>query len=213
MSNNSSFIDTIHLKIIIVGDSSVGKTSIIQRFIEDKFIPDTIATISPITFKKIIQNNGIIFQINFWDLPGQDKNPIATGNFARDSKGIIYCCDANNPKTREHLKSWESTLQSKAEIENISKIIIENKCDLLEENEEQRNENINALRKFSKELGCINFFRTSAKLGDNIDDAINYLINEIIKGIKEEDILYYQERKSNTIKKIKTNSRSGVGCC
>ena len=206
-------METIPIKIIIVGDSSVGKTSIIKRFIEEKFTLDSIATISPMTFSKIIKNNEIIFNVIFWDLPGQDKNPIATGSFVRDSKGIIYCYDANNLKTRENLKSWESTLLSKAEIEKVSKIIIENKCDLLEEDDNQRNENINALRLFSRELGCINFFRASAKQGDNINEAINYLINEIIKGIKEEDILSYQSRRTTSINKNMANSRTNIGCC
>ena len=176
-------MNSIDLKIIIVGDQSVGKTSIITRYTEDKFDENTIVTISPLFSKKIIKINEIFFNINLWDLPGQDRNPVATNSFAKDSNGIIYCCDVKESKSRDNLTAWEETLSSKEAIENIPKIIIENKCDLLgDENKYQ--DNMNGLRQFSSKLGCKNFFRTSAKNGYNVNESINYLINEIIKEIK-----------------------------
>ena len=203
--------NSIDLKIIIVGDISVGKTSIITRFTKDKFEEKPSATISPVFSKKVIKINEIFFNVNIWDLPGQDRNPIATNSFVKDSNGIMYCCDVNNIKTRDNLTAWEETLKSKEAIENIPKIIIENKCDLLgDENNYQ--DDINSLRKFSKILGCKNFFRTSAKNGYNVKEAIDYLINEIIKEIKEEDIEYYKTKRRDSIivKKQKENNKR---CC
>ena len=205
-------MNTVELKIIIVGDVSVGKTSIITRYTEDKFVENTITTISPICSKKIIKNNEIIFKVNLWDLPGQDRNPIATNSFAKNSNGIMYCCDVSDIKTRNNLKAWEETLESKEDIENIPKILIENKCDL-KGNENDYNDDINSLRHFSKKLRCKNFFRTSAKNGYNVNESINYLINEIIKEIKEEDIEYYKEKKRNSVQVKKLKSRTNAKCC
>ena len=204
--------NSIDLKIIIVGDTSIGKTSIITRFTQDKFEEKPIATISPIFSKKVITINEIIFNVNIWDLPGQDRNPIATNSFVKDSNGIMYCCDVSDIKTRDNLKAWEETLSSKEEIENIPKIIIENKCDLLGD-ENKYLDNINGLRQFSSKLGCKNFFRTSAKNGYNVKEAIDYLINEIIKEIKENDIEYYKTKKRNTVRVKNQKARKNVKCC
>ena len=197
--------ETIHRKIIIVGDSATGKTSIIERYINNKFSTN-LATIVPHYYSKIIKSNENIFHMNIWDLPGQDRTPILTLQFAKDTQGIIYCCDATNITTRNNLKIWEADLKSKENIENIPKIIVENKCDLLGDESNYDND-INSLRLFSKELGCTNFFRVSAKLDFNIKEAINFLINEIVKKIKEEDL--------NSQDKIglKPKSNTNTGCC
>ena len=177
--------DNIYIKIIIVGDSGTGKTSIIERYVTNKF-SNAKATVVPHFYNKIFKSNEKIYQINMWDIPGQDKVPIVTLQFAKDTQGIIYCCDATNIETRNNLKSWDDGLKSKKDIENISKIIVENKCDLLGD-ENNYNNDINSLRLFSQELGCKNYFRTSAKLGYNIDEAVEFLINQIINDLKEND--------------------------
>ena len=207
--------ETIHRKIIIVGDSATGKTSIIERYINNKFSTN-LATIVPHYYSKIIKSNENIFHINIWDLPGQDRTPILTLQFAKDTQGIIYCCDATNITTRNNLKIWEADLKSKENIENIPKIIVENKCDLLGDESNYDND-INSLRLFSKELGCKNYFRTSAKLGYNIDDSVEFLINEIIKDLKENYLEDNQEQNNN--KKLtnknnkKNNNDKNMKCC
>jgi small GTP-binding protein len=193
-------------KIIIIGDIATGKTSIINRFIFEKFDIISKATTTPYFYSKIIKLNEIPLQINFWDLPGQDRNQVVTGPFARYVDGIIFCCDVENKESRDNLKMWEQSMSSKENIENVPKIIVENKCDLLGD-ESNYNDDINSLRLFSKELGCTNFFRVSAKLDFNIKEAINFLINEIVKKIKEEDL--------NSQDKIglKPKSNTNTGCC
>ena len=203
--------ETNHFKIIIAGDSGTGKTSIIERYIHNTF-SNTSATIVPHYYSKIFKTNENIFQINIWDLPGQDKAPIVTLKFAKDTQGIIYCCDAKNIETRNNLKSWEVDLKSKEDIENVPKIIVENKCDLLGD-ESNYNDDINSLRLFSKELGCRNYFRTSAKLGYNIDKAVEFLINQIINDLKENDLNEYYEQNNNKKLTDKKNNNKDMKCC
>ena len=69
------------LKIIIVGDMSTGKTSIIRRYIDGVFENTNKATIAPNFSNKIIQKNGVIFRLLFWDIPGQDRNSALTNIF------------------------------------------------------------------------------------------------------------------------------------
>ena len=200
----------INIKIIIVGDTATGKTSIIKRYIDNTFSENTRSTIVSEFSTKVLQINGIQYNINFWDIPGQDRNPVATRNFVADCNGIIYCCDVENKKSMENLKKWEEALKSKENIDDITKIVIENKCDL-KGNESQYNDNSSALRKISNELECSNFFRTSALNGYNVKEALDYLINQIINRIKEEDIEYYNNRK--TINSSTFSKKKYDKCC
>ena len=200
------------LKIIIVGDSGAGKTSIIERFTKGTFIENRVSTISPEFSTKVINSNNIIFRINFWDLPGQDRDYSLARVFCKDSNGIILCCDICNENSRENLKQWDNSIKNIYDIKNIPKIILENKCDLLKD-EKHYNDNIEPLRKISDELDCINFFRTSALNGYNINESIDYLINECIKREEEIDTKKYN---SFGIKKSKIKDKEQKrheGCC
>ena len=200
------------IKIIIIGDSETGKTSIIKRYIDNEFSEERITTISPEFSTKIIKSNDIIFRIQFWDIPGQDRNPALTSIFCRDSKGIIFCCDIERIETRENLREWYKSANNFNDIKNIPKIILENKCDLLN-NENNYNNNIEPLKEISNELGCINCFRTSALNGYNINKSIDYLIDQCIKELEDVDIRSYKSFSiKKNIKKTKPEEKE-ASCC
>ena len=206
---NDSITTDVHLKVIIVGDMDTGKTSIIKRYLYDKFDSNNNPTIVPELKTKIIKINGINYNINFWDIPGRDINAFGIGTLAKDAQGIIYCCDVKNKKSMEYLKRWEESLKSKENIEDIPKIIIENNCELLGD-ENHYNDNIFALRKMSNELGCLNFFRVSSSNGYNIENSINFLVNEIIKRIKvkdEEVFIIDMVKLKNKKNKLESNKK------
>ena len=194
-----------HLKIIIVGDSGTGKTSIIARYIKQTFEPNNKATIVPLYSSKVLTINGNKYQFNIWDIPGQDRNPVVTRSFAQDTQGIIYCCEVK--KTKESLKSWEESLNSFTDTKEIPKIIVENKCDLLGD-ESFYNEDINILRETAKKLECFKFFRTSALNGYNVNGAFNALMNEMIKNVKIKGI----ERR-NSFKLRNNRGSTNAKCC
>lgn len=194
-----------HLKIIIVGDSGTGKTSIITRYIKQTFEPNNKATIVPLYSSKVLTINGNKYQFNIWDIPGQDRNPVVTRSFAQDTQGIIYCCEVK--KTKESLKSWEESLNSFTDTKEIPKIIVENKCDLLGD-ESFYNEDINILRETAKKLECFKFFRTSALNGYNVNGAFNALMNEMIKNVKIKGI-----ENSNKIKLSNKRKSTNAKCC
>ncbi len=186
-NSDISYKDPKDLKIIIVGDTFTGKTSIIERYINNTFSEKNTTTISPEFQTKVINSNNIIIRIHFWDLPGQDRNYALTQLFCKDSNGIILCCDVSNENSRENLTKWNDAIKNIYDIKNIPKIILENKCDLLND-EKHYNDNIESLREISNELNSINFFRVSALNGYNIKKSIDYLINECIKREEEIDI-------------------------
>ena len=107
----------------------------------------------------------------------------------------------------KNLKDWEESLKSYEDIKEIPKILIKNKSDLIED-ENDYNNNINNLNEYSKQLGCLNSFLTSAKTGSCVNDAFYFLINEMIKNVKEEDIQSY-----NQIKLTKKSKNEKTQCC
>ena len=206
MEETSGIKHQVHLKLIIIGDSAVGKTSIVNKFVKNIFEDSTFATITPCYLRKIITINDILYNINIWDIPGQDRNPILTHPFVKDAKGVIYTYEVNKTISCENLLNWEESLKSYQDIEEIPKIILANKSDLLE-NKNDYDNNLKSLKEYSEKLRCLNYYMTSAKTGNNIDDAFNFLINETIKNVKIEDIQIFNKIKKSSAGQTK------VHCC
>ena len=172
------------IKVILLGNVSTGKTSIVDRYINNIFREKLRATISPNFAYKLITKNNVIYRVHFWDIPGQDRSPHITSLFCRDAHGFIFCCDATVQKSREDIISWKKSLDNFLDTSNIPLIILENKCDLLG-NENDYNKNIEELKGFSDENNFLGAFRTSALNGYNIENAINFLVDEIINKIRK----------------------------
>ena len=174
------------IKVIILGNVSTGKTSIVDRYINNIFRERLRATLSPNFAYKLIKKNNIIYRVHFWDIPGQDRSPHITSLFCRDAHGFIFCCDATVKKSREDIISWKKSLENFLDTSNLPLIILENKCDLLG-NENDYDKNIEELKGFSDENNFLGAFRTSALNGYNIENAINFLVDEIINKINKEE--------------------------
>ena len=199
------------LKIIIVGDLSTGKTSIINRYIKGNFDQLNKATIAPEFSYKIINRKDVIYRIQFWDIPGQNRSSELTSVFCRDTQGIIFCADSNRIESRNSVSKWEDCINEFNDIKDVPKIIIENKCDLLGD-ESHYNDNFNSLKEFSDNHGYLGYFRTSALTGYNINEAIDFLIEEIIKSMNEEDIQYYNSKIIKIDNSINSNNEKNR-CC
>lgn len=170
-------------KVLAIGDSGVGKTSIIKRFIDDTFCTQHMSTIG-IDFKiKTIQNQNINdkkIKLQIWDTAGQERFRSITSAYYRGAMGIFLVYDITSEKSFDNIKIWLKSIL----IENpdVKKIIVGNKCDL-------ENKRIISYEKGKKEAddnGCL-FCEISAKENLNINTAFEELTNLIYKDyIKEE---------------------------
>ena len=197
------------LKIITIGDVSTGKTSILNRYLNNNFNENTQATIMPDFSFKVVKINGANFRIQFWDLPGHDRNPIMTSVFCKDANGVIFCCDANNKQSRQNIINWKNSLNNMLDEQEIPKILLENKCDLL--GEDKYNEGFEELKKFANDNDINECYRTSALNGYNVEKAITFLINEIVKNIDEKDLKSINDL--NSVKLKKSNHSNKKQCC
>ena len=185
MKNLNEYAETFgnDLKVILVGNASTGKTSIVDRYIKNIFINKKEATIAPNSLSKLIRKNNVIYRLHIWDIPGQDKSPALTSIFCKDSHGIIFCCDALVEQSRNDILTWIKSIKEFIDISDLPMIIMENKCDLLGD-ENDYDKGIEELKSFSDNNNFLGAFRTSALNGYNVENAINFLVDDIINKIE-----------------------------
>ena len=118
-------------QLLIIGDSTVGKTSILSRYSNGTFNASYLATVGLDNFTKdeIINNKTV--RIKMWDTAGQERYKSLTKGFFRNAQGIMVVYDVTNSETFENLKYWINSIKTHmdSEIDKISIIIIGNKID------------------------------------------------------------------------------------
>ena len=195
------------LKIIIVGDSGIGKTSIVNRYIHNKFAETYCPTVGTAFEYKIIKINDTMYRLQFWDIAGQDRNPETTGVFCKNTNGIILCCEVNKNQTKENTIKWKESIEKVIDIKDIPIIMIENKCDLLGKDEDEYNKDIYELKTFAENNNINKCFRTSALNGYGVEESILFLVNQIV-GSPEENQEQNEFRKDSIVLKRDSHKSS-----
>lgn len=167
--------DTIHcFKILTIGESGVGKTCILRRFVENKFLKNHLATIG-IDFKtKNIEIDGTPIKLKIWDTAGQERFRNITNQYYKGADGIILVFDVTDQKSFEKIKEWMSQIKANTQADQIGLVLLGNKCDI-----EQRTISKNDGEELGKELG-IEYYETSAMLGNGIAQAFEFLAKNIL---------------------------------
>ena len=169
---NDSSVDVIYLvnrqKIIFIGDVSVGKTSIINVLMGQKFNNEYEASIGVDFFSKTIKYKGKTIKLQIWDSAGQEKFRSLIPNYIRGSSLVFIVYDITNRKSFENLQSWIDFVNN---IENSNIVILANKIDL----ENQRQVQTEEGQKFCTEKNY-DFFEVSAKEDNNLN---NMLFNSV----------------------------------
>ena len=186
-------------KIVLIGDTCVGKSCILVRFSDDVFVENYVTTIGvDFRFKTMIVKNKIA-KIQIWDTAGQERYRSITTAYYRGAAAIIICCDSTNKESFYNINNWIDEIAKYTDKE-VDKLILMNKCDLVEERQIDKND----ISKFEKENG-IKVMEVSAKTGDGIDKAFEYIIEKLID--KSEN------KKSNTMTLQGGSLSNKQGCC
>ncbi len=160
-------------KILLVGDSQVGKTSILHRYAEDNILISPITTIG-VDFKiKSIRIKDDIARLQIWDTAGQERFRSITQSYYRGSHGIILVFDMNNLVSFEGIKEWISTIR-KITTHNVKFVLVGNKMDQPPNYSVKMADIANLC-----EDQNLRYFETSSISGENIDDIFTYLATTI----------------------------------
>ncbi len=163
-------------KLILGGDGAVGKTSMVHRFVVDVFDVDYKSTIGTSIMKKECQFEGLESKVRFviWDLAGQSQFKRVRQSYVANAEAGVLVFDVTRRDTYENVKIWYD--ESIKEAPDITFILVGNKIDLADSRQVSKEEG----EALANELG-LSYIETSAKTGENIEDAFKMLALQIIK--------------------------------
>jgi len=161
------------IKLLLIGDSGVGKSCLLLRFSDDTFTTNFITTIG-IDFKiRTIELDGKRVKLQIWDTAGQERFRTITTAYYRGAMGILLTYDVTDEQSFQNIRNWMKNIEEHA-AENVNKILIGNKCDLVEKKvvDTQRGQQL-------AEGYNIKFLETSAKNNLNVEEAFFSIARDI----------------------------------
>ena len=190
-------------KVLLLGDTTVGKTCFLTKYTDKTFQEVHISTIGlDYRLKSMKLKNGKNIKLQIWDTAGQDRFRAITKNYYKGANGIILVYDVTSEKTYDNVKSWVSQIREEAS-PNVIVYLCGNKIDM----KEQRIVKTEDGQKLAEEFG-FPFNETSAKDGTNISETFEDLVERI-------DNVY--SKLEDNIGKTKKNklyqAKSKSGCC
>ncbi|VDN97158.1 unnamed protein product [Rodentolepis nana] len=165
------------IKILFVGDSSVGKTSIMKRFADEKFDDSIAPTIGVDFMPSKIEIDGITYSLSFWDTAGAEANGMTALQplFYRNAEGVLLVYDVTNRDSFENIKNWDENVGYYANNPNIIKMLVGNKIDLVE-----RAVRKEEAREFAMRSSML-FVETSALTSENVNNCFHQLVSTIVR--------------------------------
>jgi len=164
-------------KLLLIGDSGVGKSCLLLRFADDTYTESYISTIG-VDFKiRTIEQGGKTIKLQIWDTAGQERFRTITSSYYRGAHGIIIVYDVTDQESFNNVKQWMQEIDRYG-TENVRKLLVGNKCDL----ESSRVVSYEDGQSLAESIG-IPFVETSAKNGIAVEDAFNQMAAEIKENV------------------------------
>jgi small GTP-binding protein len=209
------------LKILVIGSSGTGKTSFVQRWTKGNFNDYHKPTIVSEFGFKIYEYKDNKYRIQLWDIGGQDKSPSMAKIFARDSHGCLVLSDCTKPESFQDTLDWKNVMNKESifiDGEKLPFVLVQNKIDLIEEKKDL-DEIENKTKDLAEQNEFIKYFLTSVKENVNVEEAMNYLIGNIIDRLEEYsknggNVFSDQRRNSNiTLRETSSNGKDKKNNC
>mmetsp|Transcript_66527 Transcript_66527/g.59694 ORF Transcript_66527/g.59694 Transcript_66527/m.59694 type:complete len:230 (-) Transcript_66527:129-818(-) len=162
------------IKLLTLGDSGGGKSSLLLRYTDDEFSDEFVTTIGmDFKFKRVLVNDKPV-KVQIWDTAGQERFRTITQNYYRGAHGIILVCSVDDPDSKQNVKRWLQDVRKIIKGENFNAILVMNKFDIATNKEETEKE----AAEIANELG-LDYVLTSAKENIGVNDAFTKLIESV----------------------------------
>ncbi|EDW75054.1 uncharacterized protein Dwil_GK21207 [Drosophila willistoni] len=161
------------IKLLVIGESGVGKSSLIRRFVENKFDENHDVTIGMDFKSKVMNVDGIDYKVALWDTAGAERFRSLTPSFYRKALGAILVYDITNRDTLVKLEAWLAELDSYSDNPNIAIIVVGNKID--QDRVVDRQEG----RNFARKHRAL-FIETSARCDQFVSDVFKEIVEKIV---------------------------------
>ena len=190
------------LKITLIGDSGVGKSCIIKRYISEEFCPNLVSTRGATYSNKVISRDNKILRLDLWDTAGQEQYRSLGIHFYRDSYVIVLVYDITVRESFENIKNiWYEDVLKYGEKYTIL-AVVGNKSDLYEVEQVSEEEG----REYAKEINAM-YMLVSAKNGDNIKNLFNDVVNLYWEPNFQEKVDEMSNKDNGSIKLKKTSAK------
>ena len=191
----------VKYKIMVLGESKVGKTSLIKRYTKDQFGGVYLTTVGMDFQDKIIEIEDKKVRLQVWDTAGQERFRNVTKSYFQSSQGLLVVYDITDKESFDKIKFWIENIKNNAP-ENAKLILVGNKCDLANERKVTIEDGENKARNYN-----IKFFESSAKDGTNVNELFFYLANEIYQNDKT------KEKDNKKTMQLDSKKKEKKGCC
>ena len=201
--------EIINFKILLLGDESVGKSSFILRFCEDKYNEDCPLTTIGLDQKvKFIKKDGKKFKLFIWDTAGQERFRSVANNVFKGADGIILMYDNSNYETFKSIKSWINRIKDVTDINKIGIIVVGNNCEI-SDYEKQVDEET---KKIFEEQNNLKIIDASSKTNYNVNESFLALIDRMLElGLDKKTGDNDEVNNSHKLKLDKTKKKRD--CC
>jgi len=190
-------------KLLLIGDSGVGKSCLLLRFADDTYTESYISTIG-VDFKiRTIDLDGKTVKLQIWDTAGQERFRTITSSYYRGAHGICVVYDVTDRTSYDNVKQWLSEIDRYA-TEGVCKLLIGNKSDI----EDKKVVDTEEAEKFAASLG-IAHLETSAKNATNVEQAFNTMARHIKQKMQDNAV----RPSDKPALQMNTNTKGEDRCC
>jgi len=196
------------IKLLLIGDSGVGKSCLLLRYSDDSFTSSFITTIG-IDFKiKSILCGESKVKLQIWDTAGQERFRTITTAYYRGAMGILLVYDVSDEASFTNVRNWMRQIDQNA-AENVNRLLIGNKSDV---EAGDRKVTYEQGKNLAADYG-IKFFETSAKLNSNVDEAFLSIASDIVDRLKENPDHYGSTGGGAIFVNDAAAKKEKAGCC
>ena len=194
------------IKIMLIGESKIGKTSLISRYCNNEFLGGVYLSTIGIDFqiKHLVLNKKNI-RLQIWDTAGQERYRNIAKNYFQSSDGFVIVYDISNIESFEKLDYWIEQIKANSQ-EYTKMILFGNKCDIIEDRKVKKEEG----EQYAKNNN-INFFEVSAKEGTNVNKAFESFVKDILDNSSPNE--NYKKRQSKRLSVPIQTIKKKDSCC